>query len=95
MGQIKEEEFELRGNWIFNGSTIDADNVCKRIENLISEYLTEIAVDESGWEKLYQDPADKRYWELIYTESEMQGGGPPMLRNLSKFEVKKKYGNVW
>jgi hypothetical protein len=91
MIQIKSEEVELRGKWILNGSSIEVDDVSKRIEKLISEHLIEIATDESGWEKLYQDPEDKRFWELIYPESEMQGGGPTMLRNLSEFEAREKY----
>jgi len=47
-----------------------------------------ISADESGWLKLYQDPEDKRYWQLSFEHGEMQGGGPPSLILLSELEAK-------
>ncbi len=88
---LKSDEIELKGNWILLKSSIEVDDVTKRIEKLATEYLIEIAVDESGWEKLFQDPVDKRYWELIYPSSEMHGGGPPLLRCISQLDAKTKY----
>jgi Immunity protein 27 len=41
---------------------------------------------------LYVDPSDSRYWELIYPDSQLHGGGPPTLRNLSEAAARKKYG---
>jgi len=89
--KIKHDEIEQIGKWIQVESSLQADEVCLRIEKLISYYLIEIAIDSSGWEKLFQDPDDKRYWELTYPESEMHGGGAPLLRNLSEIEAKNKY----
>ena len=40
---------------------------------------------------LYRDPNDNRLWELIYPQSEMHGGGPPELRNLTFNEARQKY----
>jgi len=91
MIKLKPNEIELRGRWELVGNLMKADSICERIESLVSSYLIEIDEDESGWNKLYQDPEDKRYWELLYPESEMHGGGPPLLRNLSLQEAKKKY----
>ncbi|MBK7985535.1 MAG: hypothetical protein IPK11_01125 [Ignavibacteria bacterium] len=89
--KLKPKEIELRGSWELVGNSIKADNISVRIENLTSCYLIEISEDESGWKKLYQDPEDKRYWELSYPESEIHGGGAPVLKNLSILEVKEKY----
>jgi len=92
--KINSNEIEIRGNWIFIGSSVEADNETKRIEKLIRKYLIEVSVAGDGWEKLFQDPEDKRYWELTYPESEMHGGGAPLLRNISEMEAKKKYGDI-
>lgn len=89
--KLRPNETELRGNWMFIESSIKADDVSKRIEILISSYLIEMCTDESGWNKLYQDPDDKRFWELTYPDSEMHGGGAPLLKNLSMQEAKEKY----
>jgi hypothetical protein len=40
---------------------------------------------------LYVDASDGRYWELIYPDSQLHGGGPPTLRNLSEASARKKY----
>lgn len=89
--KLKPNEIELKGSWKLKGFSMKADDMCVRIEKLISEYLMEIGIDENGWNKLFQDPEDKRYWELTYPESEMHGGGPPLLRHLSIQEVRSKY----
>jgi Immunity protein 27 len=91
MMKLKSNETELQGSWDIEGDSIYADEVCVRIENLITNYLTKIIEDESGWNKLYQDPDDKRFWELSYPESDRHGGGAPLLKNLSLNEVKEKY----
>lgn len=91
MMKLRPNETELHGSWRFIDSSMQADDIAKRIEVLISTYLTLIAEDESGWNKLFLDPEDKRYWELTYPESEMHGGGAPLLRNLSAIEAKRKY----
>ena len=80
---IENQEIALRGSWKFDGKKVLKDSVCERIEYLISNYLKKVASDSSGWNTLYQDPQDNRYWELIYPNSELHGGGPPSLINLS------------
>ena len=89
--KIKSTEIEIAGNWIFEGTTMKTDNATKRIEQLIKEYLVEVSIAGNGWEKLFQDPKDNRYWELTFPKSEMHGGGPPLLKNISLAEVQKKY----
>jgi len=56
--------------------------------------LREIGRDAGGWDILYRDPQDGRYWELIYPRSHMHGGGPPELRCLTPEETEKKYGKT-
>ncbi len=89
--KLNPDEIELKGSWRFVDSSMESDDVCKRIERLISEYLIQIGTDETGWNKLFQDPEDKRYWELTYPDSELHGGGAPFLKCLSRQEVQQKY----
>jgi hypothetical protein len=90
--KIKSNEYELKGEWIKKSNSIVQNLVCERIEYLISNHLVELATDSSGWFVLYQDPSDKRYWELSYPHSDKQGGGPPVLKNIS-FEESRKFFN--
>lgn len=73
---------------------MEADENCRRIEELTQVYLHEVARDESGWDVLYIDSADGRFWELTYPDSESHGGGPPRLAWLSRDQAKEKYGDV-
>ena len=88
---IESNETKLTGKWIFTDGIVKEDDISKRIKDLVVNYLLEIATDESGWYKLYKDPNDHRYWELSYPQSDLQGGGPPLLTNLSKVEAKERY----
>ena len=74
------------GKWLDNGTEVLADENCKRIDWLTSEVLHAVGVDESGWQYLYQDPNDKRFWILSYPHSELHGGGPPTLKLVSSNE---------
>lgn len=62
-----------------------------RIAWLVNNYLTKVASDGINWTVLYQDPEDRRYWELNFPNSELHGGGPPTLVCLSDEESFKKY----
>ena len=35
--KIESTEIEIRGNWVFEGSTMKTDNTTKRIEKLIKK----------------------------------------------------------
>jgi Immunity protein 27 len=90
---IRPEEIELIGRWETVNGVVCADAAAKRILELARTYLTKVAVSEAfgGWETLYQDPADLRFWELTYPHGEMHGGGPPKLKSLTVQEAKSKY----
>lgn len=90
--RIRPDETELIGRWETVSGTIQNDAVASRIKELTRDYLTKIARSENGWETLYRDPGDLRFWELTYPQSELHGGGPPTLRCLSRQEVERKYG---
>ena len=49
-----------------------------------------VATDSSGWDILYKDPRDGRFWELTYPDSSFHGGGPPRLENFSATEAGSK-----
>jgi hypothetical protein len=85
---------KLMGKWIYQNDTIQKDIITQQIEWLISNHLKKIAIDKMGWEVLYIDPDDNRFWELTYPQSEMQGGGPPALINISKEEAEAKYSLI-
>jgi hypothetical protein len=72
-------ERELRGRWIERDNKIEADKTCRRIEWLIANTLERLRVDPTGWNTVYRDPKDGRFWELTYPESSSHGGGPPTL----------------
>jgi hypothetical protein len=70
------------------------DEACRRIRSLVDTELQQVATASNGWEKLYRDPKDARYWEWFYPHSEMHGGGPPALRVLSSEVARQKYDLV-
>lgn len=84
-------EAELTGHWVLQGKAVIGDATCLRIEWLINGRLDRVAGAGGGWEQLYQDPADGRYWELTYPQSHMHGGGPPSLGVLSAAQAQTKY----
>jgi hypothetical protein len=92
MTNLKPSETVLTGQWILQGGCPVADDVCKRILALMKSHLVEVGRDASGWNTLYRDPTDGRYWELVYPQSELHGGGPPELRCLTTDEARQKYG---
>lgn len=91
MRLIAPDEMEITGTWITIQARVEEDQICKRIADLVKNHLIEVGHDQSGWDTLFRDPGDGRFWELVYPQSQLQGGGPPQLRCLSADEVKSKY----
>jgi hypothetical protein len=91
--KLQPSEEDLVGKWIFENGKIRKDDVCERIECLIKNSLKQVSTSKlwGGWETLYQDPEDGRYWERTYPMGEMQGGGPPRLKVLSLAQAREKY----
>ena len=89
--RLKPEERDLKGQWIIVDGKMIRDQVAERIDDLVRNYLTKLKVDESGWNTLYRDPSDERYWELTFPHSEMHGGGPPRLCVIAASQAQEKY----
>ena len=70
---------------------MEQDDIAQQIESYINNHLKKIATDNTGWDILFQDPDDERFWELIYAQSELHGGGPATLVCIPKEEAKNKY----
>lgn len=85
--KIEANEDKIIGRTRLDGS----DEQSERITWLVNNYLTKIVSDGVNWTILYQDPEDKRYWELVFPQGELQGGGPPSLLLISEVEAKSKY----
>jgi len=92
--KIAPSEVLLTGQWTTDQGRVLADDTSHRIDELTRAHLKELGRDSSGWDTLYRDPDDGRYWELTYPQSHLQGGGPPQLRRLTLDEAKSKYGNI-
>jgi hypothetical protein len=92
--RIASHETEIRGRWIMVGGRVEADDDCRRIDELVAHKLRELGQDATGWDRLFVDPGDGRHWELTYPESELHGGGPPRLRYLQESEARAKYGHL-
>ena len=90
---LQQNEIELIGNWELCDGNVVADKVTERINWLVNDVLQKIcdSPTEGAWESLFQDPTDGRYWEQVFPNSSMHGGGPPTLQYISELEAKKKY----
>jgi len=82
---------ELIGSWIMTNGRMVEDGTSCLIRDLIQHRLQKVTVASDGWEVLYRDPQDQRFWDLTFPHGEMQGGGPRTLRVLSVEEAKLKY----
>lgn len=92
--KLLASESDLVGKWRLVGNAVESDSTCRRIERLIKDQLTKLGSDPSGWDTLYRDPEDDRYWELTYPQSDSEGGGPPRLTNIPEAIAKQKYGEL-
>jgi hypothetical protein len=91
---IGPEETLIEGAWVLQEGRMIADTAEERIRALIGSELRRLATSLDGWEVLYRDPGDGRYWELTFPNGEMHGGGPQLLRLLNAGEARTKYGSM-
>jgi immunity protein 27 of polymorphic toxin system len=88
---IGPDEDQIIGGWVMiNGGMVDNDT-SRRITSLVQTELQHIATSPNGWERLYLDPHDGRFWELTYPRSEMQGSGPRALLLVQPQKAHEKY----
>ncbi len=88
---LDPSESDLQGTWVLAEGRLVEDEVTRRIHQLVRDHLKKVATDQSGWNVLYQDPVDGRYWELTYSTGETQAGGPPRLSALTHEQAERKY----
>ena len=90
---LRPDETELVGKWLFDGKAMRSDDVSERIEHLAQHVLQKLAVSRlyGAWETLFRDPSDGRLWERTYPQGELQGGGPPKLAGISEADARAKY----
>ena len=81
----------LEGKWIIVNGAVDGNETCKRIDELVRDYLELVGKANAGRSKLYLDRNDGRYWEDTNPHSEWHKGGPPTLTWVSEEYVKTKY----
>lgn len=91
MKLLESNETLLKGNTEIKDDIVQFDDVSIRIIQLVNRHLKLVAKDQSGWDSLFLDPLDGRFWELLYLHSDMHGGGPPLLKLLNSLEAKQKY----
>lgn len=94
---IRADETEITGKWITVGGRVFGDDTCERINFLTGGYLEKIGVSEKGggWETLFRDRQDGRLWMRTYPQSEMHGGGPPILVWLTDDKAKARFPDLF
>jgi hypothetical protein len=90
---IGPRETEIVGNWIKSDDRVVGDEACERVIFLTGHYLIKLGASEQsgGWETLFRDPSDGRYWMRTYPHGEWHGGGPPALISLTLDEASAKF----
>jgi hypothetical protein len=89
--RLKPTETELVGKWERTGTHVEGDSTEKRITWLTLNALKKIAFTNAGYDVLYQDPQDGRYWELTFPQPQGFGAGPQRLSVLDGQTAAKKY----
>jgi hypothetical protein len=89
------DERRITGAWLVENGKVRGDANCARIKWLTANYLRFLGSDDSGWERLYVDPSDNRYWVHTYPQGEMHGGGPPSLFWMAESEARAKFSRLF
>ncbi len=57
----------------------------------LEENCIKVTTNDSGWEILYKEKSSNKYWELTYPNSEVHGGGEPLVSPVAIEDVKLKF----
>jgi hypothetical protein len=90
--ELEPEERQLVGSWVERDGRRTLDDVDRRIFWLVTRRLVARGIAHGGWEQLYQDPRDGRYWELSFPEGSLHGGGPRRLECITARVARERYG---
>jgi hypothetical protein len=90
--ELGPDERELAGAWddVHHGES--GDEVDRRIFWLVRHRLRPHGSANGGWDQLFVDPRDGRYWELTFPRGTLFGGGPRQLTHLTPEAARAKYG---
>jgi hypothetical protein len=89
---LAPDEHLLVGAWVEQDGRPTLDEVDRRIFWLVSRRLVARGLANHGWDQLYQDPRDGRYWELTFPEGSLHGGGPRRLECVAALVAAERYG---
>lgn len=89
---LEPGERVLAGSWVEENGVRTLDDVDRRIFWLVTRRLLPRGIVHGGWEQLYQDPRDGRYWELSFPEGSLHGGGPRRLECIAPSVARERYG---
>jgi hypothetical protein len=92
--ELAPDERRIVGGWVEHDGARTLDDVDRRIFWLVSRRLVPRAIAQGGWQQLYQDPRDGRYWELTFPEGSLHGGGPRLLTCIDEERAREKYGRT-
>lgn len=89
---LEPHELTLVGSWTERDGRRELDETDRRIFWLVTRRLVARGQANEGWDQLYQDPRDGRFWELTFPEGSLHGGGPRRLECVAALVVREKYG---
>jgi hypothetical protein len=92
MSDIRRREIRCKTSLV-DGKPV-ASQECSIIDHLVKQHFIKVGERESGWVTLYKDPTNDAYWEHSYPHGEWQGGGPPLLTQLTEEEAQQLYGEL-
>ncbi len=72
-------------------SSVVRDNAGLEIERRLHEELRYVGSSDDGWSQLFVDRFDYTYWEMTFPQSDMHGGGPKLLSQVTKDFAHAKY----
>ena len=90
--ELGPDETRLDGAWLDAPGGATVDDVDRRIFWLVRHSLRPCGIANGGWDQLFIDPRDGRYWELTFPHGSLHGGGPRRLTHLPAALAKAKYG---
>jgi hypothetical protein len=80
---VPSDRADLVDQWIMRGSRMSLEGDARDIDALLSNELIRMTATDGGWRILYRHRTTGALWELSYPQSEMHGGGPRRLRELT------------
>jgi hypothetical protein len=89
---LAPEERLLVGAWVEQDAGTTHDEVDRRIFWLVTRRLIACGHAGGGWDQLYLDPRDGRFWELTFPQGSLHGGGPRRLESVDASVAREKYG---